>query len=186
MPPLTPIFSKAGNVYRSRGYHNFMNKRDFGRFYEENLDRIYRFVYFRVGRKHEVAEDLVSEIFMKALNHFEKYDPEVSKSAWLYTIARNHLANHFRDQHQDTDIEEVVFAIPGENGMETMEKREAEIIVEKALDTLMPEDRELVTMKHLEGYSYQEMSEILGRSPDALKVATHRAVQKMRQCLKTV
>ncbi len=163
-----------------------MNKRDFGQFYEQNVDRIYRFVYFRVGRKEEVAQDLVSEIFMKALNHFEKYDPEVSKSAWLYTIARNHLANHFRDRREEVDLDEVVFAIPSENGLETMEKREAEITVEKALDTLMPEDRQLVTMKHLEGYSYQEMSEILGRSADALKVATHRAVQKMRQTIKTV
>jgi len=157
-----------------------MDKRDFAQFYEENLDRIYRFVYFRVGKK-EMAEDLTSEIFIKALGHFHKYDPNQSKSAWLYTIARNHLANHYRDQKIEIDIEDAAFSFVSDRGEDKIERRDAQIEVEKALMRLEKGDRELVTMKHLEGYSYEEMSEILGRSADSLKVATHRAVQKMRQ-----
>jgi len=77
-----------------------MKKGSFEAFYNKNLDRIYRYVFFRVGRNRDVCEDLVSEIFMKALKHFEKYDPDISESAWIYRIAHNHLANHFRDTKQ--------------------------------------------------------------------------------------
>jgi RNA polymerase sigma-70 factor (ECF subfamily) len=163
-----------------------MQKTDFAQFYSENVDRVYRFVYFRVGRDHELAEDLVSEIFMKALKHFAKYDPEQSKSAWLYTIARNHLSNYYRDRKEEIDLEEISFAYIGEKGGIPIEKREAELEVEKALQHLEADDRRLVTMKHLEGYSYKDMAEILGRSADALKVATHRAVQKMKAAMASV
>lgn len=157
-----------------------MAKKEFKAFYEENVERIYRFVYFRVGRNHELAEDLVSEIFLKALTHFERYDEDRSKSAWIYTIARNHLANHYRDRKETVDIEDVTFSLPSEEGEETLQRRETGVEIAKALDSLAPDDRRLVTMKHLEGYSYADMGEILGRSADALKVATHRAVRKMR------
>lgn len=160
-----------------------MRKQDFAQFYEQNVDRVYRFVFFRVGRNKELAEDLVSEIFMKALAHFAKYDPTQSKSAWLYTIARNHLANYFRDRHEEVDIEDVAFAFVAERGEERVELRGVEVEVERALAGLALDDRRLVTMKHLEGYSYKDMAEILGRSADVLKVATHRAVQKMKQAM---
>ena len=158
-----------------------MEKRDFENFYHENLDRIYRYVFFRVGRNRDVAEDLVSEIFMKAFNSFDRYDPNVSKSAWIYRIAHNHLANHFRDHKQTVDLEDVMFVLEGENGAVSMERRGDQLRVEAAMGKLSKEDRQLVTMKHLEGYSYQEMAEILGRTPDALKVATHRTMKKLQQ-----
>lgn len=160
-----------------------MQKIDFSQFYAENIDRVYRFVFFRVGRNKELAEDLVSEIFMKALAHFGKYDPEQSKSAWLYTIARNHLANHFRDRHVEIDIEDLVLSPSHAREVQPLEQREAELEIERALGELSREDRQIVTMKHLEGYSYHEMAELLDRSADALKVATHRAVKKMKEII---
>ena len=76
-------------------------KSEFERFYRENIDRIHRYIFFRVGRNRDVAEDLVSEIFMKAHKAFDTFDEKVSKSAWIYRIAHNHLANHYRDQKQE-------------------------------------------------------------------------------------
>lgn len=153
---------------------------DFECFYKKNVDRIYRYVFFRVGRNTAVAEDLVSEIFMKAHRAFASYDPAVSRSAWIYRIAHNHLANHYRDRKQDVDLEDIApFAI-GERGEETMQRRETEIVIEKSLRALETEERRLVTMKYLEGYSYQEMSPIIGKSADTIKVATFRAMKKLK------
>jgi RNA polymerase sigma-70 factor (ECF subfamily) len=156
-------------------------KSDFSNFYQLNIDRIYRYVYFRVGKNKELTEDLVSEIFLKALKHFEKYDENRSKSAWLYTISRNHLANHFRDKKETIDIDEIAYSLTGIDGNKVIEKNEVILEVEKALATLSTKDCRLVTLKHLEGYSYLEMAEILNKSPESLKVATHRAVKKLKK-----
>lgn len=155
-------------------------KAKFERFYRENIDRIYRYVFFRVGRNTGVAEDLVSEIFMKAFGAFDRYDETVSRSAWIYRIAHNHLANYYRDRKETTNLEDIAAVAVGERGEETMQRRETEIYLEKALWALSPEDRRLVTMKYLEGYGYEDMAPILGKSADALKVATHRAMKKLK------
>ena len=97
-----------------------MNKRAFEKFYEANVDRIYRYVFFRVGQNQEIAQDLTSEIFIKALNAFERYDEKVSRSSWIYTIAHNHLANYYRDRKVASDIEDVAYCLEGENGKEPM------------------------------------------------------------------
>jgi RNA polymerase sigma-70 factor (ECF subfamily) len=127
-----------------------------------------------------VAEDLVSEIFMKAHRAYESFDEKVSKSAWIYRIAHNHLANHYRDRKQDVDLEDVALTLAGEDGNKTMERQETAVILQKALEQLNPEERRVVTMKYLEGYTYEEMAPILGKAADALKVATFRAMKKLK------
>ncbi|MDG1949270.1 MAG: RNA polymerase sigma factor [bacterium] len=157
-----------------------MDKRAFEHFYHANIDRIYRYVFFRVGRNEAVAEDLVSEIFMKALKNFHKYDEKISKSAWIYRIAHNHLANHYRDSKPQVDIDDVAYSLQGDDGREVMERVEDSMHLEEGLDQLSAEDRNLVTMKYLLGYSYKDMASALEKSSDALKVATHRAMKKLR------
>ncbi|MFA4845293.1 MAG: RNA polymerase sigma factor [Patescibacteria group bacterium] len=161
-----------------------MDRRSFSAFYKANLDRIYRYVFFRVGRNESVAQDLVSEIFIKALQNFEKYDEQISRSAWIYRIAHNHLANYFRDKKPQVDLDDVSFTLVGEDGRRSMENWEEHTKLESALQRLPHEDRRLVTLKYIEGYAYGEMADILGRTADALKVATHRAILKLRSILK--
>lgn len=158
-------------------------KRDFERFYRENIDRIYRYVFFRVGSNRELAEDLVSEIFLKAFNAFHSYDPSVSRSAWIYRIAHNHLANYFRDRKQEVDLDGIVLTAVGERGEETMLRQEAARTVATALQQLDKDDRRLVTMKYLEGYGYEDMAAIVGKSAGTLKVATHRAVKRLKESI---
>ena len=152
---------------------------EFSKFYKANIDRIYRFVFFRV-QDQETAEDLTSEIFMKALRSFDKYDVKKSKSAWLYAIARNHLINYYRDKKQTVDIDKIEFELVGEDGRETMERASRIDTLKKALNKLTGKEQQLVTMKHLEGYTYAEMADILGKSAGSLKVATHRAFAKLK------
>lgn len=156
-----------------------MSKRAFSQFYKANLDRIYRYVLFRVGRNQALAEDLVSEIFMKALKNFHKFDPNISQSAWIYRIARNHLANHFRDSKPEADIDDIAFVLAGDDGRETFAQTGDQIRLHEALDQLAPQERKLVTMKHLEGYSYKDMAAILEKSTASLKMATSRAMKKL-------
>lgn len=161
-----------------------MHKSDFKAFYETYLDRVYRYVFFRVGQNKAVAEDLSSEIFMSALKHFDSYDPTRSTSAWIMTITRNRLANHYRDTKQTVDVDAIAFQLPGEDGRVSFEEKETELALTAILDTLPPEDRKLIEMKYLLGYGYRDMAEMLGRSAGALKVETHRIMKKLKDLLK--
>jgi len=70
----------------------------FGQLYELYVDRIYNYVYYRVGNVHD-AEDLTSRTFYRALSHLDAYqDRGVPFSAWLYRIAHNLVANWHRDR----------------------------------------------------------------------------------------
>jgi len=158
-----------------------MNKRDFKRFYDKNYDRIYRFVFFRIGGDRDQAEDLVAEIFLKSLEKFHTYDPEKSNSAWLYTIAKNHLANYFRSKYF-RDVEPLDIEVWWQDQTWQMLDQEKDIkIFYKLLGELSNKEQKLVTLKYIEGYSYKEMSGMLGKSVQSLRVATHRAVGKLKK-----
>jgi RNA polymerase sigma-70 factor (ECF subfamily) len=82
-------------------------KKDFLAFYRAHVERIYKFVYFRVGSNKETAEDLVQDIFLKAYEAHDRYDPEKSLSAWIFTIARNTVINHYAKRKADVTLEEI-------------------------------------------------------------------------------
>lgn len=169
-------------------------KANFERFYNTNIDKIYRFVFFRVGQNKELAEDLVSEIFIKALKNFASYDENISHSAWIFTIAKNHLANHWRDNAKKGEvlIAETV-TVDEENGEIVGEEQWLSVAIFKQKETqakseiydmlakLNPSDQELVTLHYLSGYSYSEIAGLKGKSETAVKVAVHRAIKSMRK-----
>lgn len=160
-----------------------VNKSDFHTFYLDHIDRVYRFVFFRVGHNKQVAEDLTSEIFMKALKAYQKYDPKVSKNAWITTIARNHLANWYRDSKQHDDIDEIAFKLEGSNLETDMEEKSDADVLHKALAKLKPKERNLIELKHLQGYRFKEIGELLGKTAGAARVECHRAMEKLRKIM---
>jgi len=163
-----------------------MQKSDFKRFYHKHFDRVYRFVLFRVQMNREVAEDLTSEIFIKALEHFATYDPDRSQTAWIMTIARNRVMNHWRDQKHHADIDDLTFCLEGSDGVRDVQSRDDVRQVRQALRKLNEKDRQLIEMKHLLGYRYKEMQEVLDTKASTLRVETHRAVKKLKELLTTV
>jgi len=162
-----------------------MKKKYFEKFYSANMERIYRYVFFRVGQNHALTEDLVSEIFMKALKAFDRYDEKVSRSAWLYRIASNHLANYYRDNKKDIEIESVAYLMVDPAVNKEQGRQEAMMGLEKAMIELSTEERQLVTMKYIEGYTYVEIAEIRGKTLGAVKMATSRAMKKLKQYVQT-
>lgn len=156
---------------------------NFAKFYDKHVDSVYRFVYFRVGQKREVAEDLTSDVFMSALEAFDRFDPAKGEKSWIMTIARNKLINHWRDRKENTDIDDVAFSLIGENGTETAERREENGVLKEALDRLKPQERELVEKKYLLGYRYNEMAKAIGKQVGATRVETHRAMKKLKGLL---
>ena len=164
-----------------------MNKNQFEKFYQANLDKIFRFVFYRVNTDRELAEDLVSEIFMKALENFERYDDKISASAWLFTIAKNHLANYWRDRKSTVSLDLAQETEDGEVQVELAVVESSAAVsairldLDKYLDQMTAEEREIVTFHYLYGYSYAEIARIHNLTEGAVKVTAHRALKKVRK-----
>lgn len=165
-------------------------KRDFEKFYSENIDKVYRFVFFRCQDK-ALTEDLVSEIFLKVLEHFSEYDASKSKTAWLMAITKNHMANYWRDRKITLPIEiENEDEESGSNdalwlksALVEAEKQMNKSMVYDMLQKLKPEEAEIVTLHYLFGYSYSEIASMKQTTEGAVKVAAHRIVKKLHALL---
>ena len=158
-------------------------KKDFEQFYNNHIDKVYRFVYFRVNYDKELAQDLVSEIFMKAVEHFTDYDESRSYSAWIMTIAKNHLANYWRDMKLSSylpeDNESLSEGFWLKSAINLFKKEQGKQELEEVLGSLDTASREIVTFHYLLGYSYAEIAEMRGMTETAVKVAAHRAIKKL-------
>ncbi len=162
-----------------------MDKRHFQEFYTTNVKRVYRYLYFRVSCKKEIAEDLTQDVFVKALQAFESYDPNISQTSWILTIARNHLINQMEKTRTCVNLDDVENLLPDcQDAVERMALRADEKQLLQAIGELPAEDALLVRKKYLEGWQYDEIAEQVGKSPGTLRVQAHRALKALKKVLK--
>jgi len=158
----------------------------FGILYERYVDRIYNYIYHRVGNQHD-AEDLTARAFQRALYHIASYvDRGVPFSAWLYRIAHNLVANWYRDRSRRRDIPlddiELTAGRQGDPyGQAVLGEKVDE--VRKAVRQLSPDRQALVVLKHSEHMSNAEIASILGKTEGAIKSLYHRTLIALRQIL---
>lgn len=166
-------------------YAHHMDRNDFVSFYNKYVDKIYKYVFFRVGGSRELAEDLTQDIFTKALDAFDRYDPSISQSAWIYTIARNHIINHAQKQRPQMDMEdaesEISLAVDWVSAVELSYERGR---LTDALKELPDHEATLVRMKYLEGWKFADLEDVLGTSSGTLRVQATRILKKLRSILK--
>jgi len=159
-------------------------KQDFLDFYRANIERIYKFVYFRVGKQKELAEDLVQDIFVKVFEAFDRYDEKKSVSAWIFTIARNTVINHYAKKKADITLEEIeaepIISIDARIDEVT---RDDERRLYEALTKLDPEEARLIRMKHIEGWAYEDLADIFEKNPVTLRVQVSRGMKKLKKLL---
>lgn len=162
-----------------------MDKKHFVSFYDKHFRAIYKFVYFRVGGSRETAEDYTHDVFVKAFEAFERYDPKISGAAWIYTIARNHVINQAAKTRPQVDLEDVQDVLGDDRDWAaTMEIRHDEKRLLDAMCRLPKDEADLVRMKYLEGWKFEEIAEVLGRSSGALRVQAGRILKKLKALLK--
>jgi RNA polymerase sigma-70 factor (ECF subfamily) len=162
------------------------NKDAFGELYERYVDKIYRYIYYRVGNSED-AEDLTSRVFFRAMAHVEHYeDRGLPFQAWLYRIAHNLVANHHRDKERrkviplDEYIANQLFSSDPEH--KTVEKQESERL--KAVVHQLPEERQqLLLLKFVHHLSNAEIGEIMGKTEGAIKSLYHRTLLVLRDQL---
>lgn len=160
----------------------------FGELYERYVDRIYSYIYHRVGNSLD-AEDLTARTFQRALQHIARYvDRGAPFSAWLYRIAHNLVANWHRDQSRRKiiSLDDLVLTSPGRADPHRRAiVREDVEEVRRAVGQLSPDRQALLVLKHSEHLSNAEIAEILGRTEGAIKSLYRRTLISLRRILET-
>lgn len=159
----------------------------FGQLYERYVDRIYNYVYHRVGNHHD-AEDLTARTFYRALSHIGCYvDRGAPFSAWLYRIAHNLVANWHRDRARRKTIaldEAITVAGNQPSPHQQAETRERYEALRQAIRRLNPDRQQLLILKYGSGLSNAAIGQIMGRSEGAIKSLYHRTLLALQEELR--
>jgi RNA polymerase sigma-70 factor (ECF subfamily) len=132
-------------------------------------DGVYRFIVKNI-RHTEDAQDIVQSAFEKLWLNREQVLPEKAKS-YLFTVAYHQMIDHIRKSNKMPLTEDV--AIP--HHQTTQQHSELKQVLMHAVNELNPTQKSLVLLKDYEGYSYQEIGEIMNLSESQVKVYLHRA-----------
>ncbi len=162
----------------------------FGLIYDRYVDTVFRFVYFRVGNR-QLAEDLTSDTFLRALKRIGSFTWQGRDlGAWLVTIARNLVADHFKSGRYRLEVTtgDVLDADREDRGPEgSPEAAVVEHITNVALLTavtrLNPEQQECIVLRFLQGLSVAETARAMGKNEGAIKALQYRAVRALARLL---
>ena len=154
--------------------------------YQENLKKIYNYIYYRTGNCHD-AEDLTARVFQRALNHISKYKKtNVPFSAWLYRIAHNLVANWHRDNNRRKEVpleEQTELRIKQEIPEREIEDHQEIEFLLKAIHRLSHDRQMVLILKYVEDLSNKEIGDIMRKSEGAIKSLYHRTLLELRDCL---
>ena len=155
---------------------------EFGELYARYAGPIEAFILPRVDRNEAVAQDLTSQVFSRAFSALPSFQPGLFR-AWLYSIARNAVIDHYRRQRVAVPIEVAADIAADEPGLDDQAvAADARRRLHAALARLVPTQRRIVELR-LHGLTGSEIAERLQLHPDAVKSAQYRAFAKLRVIL---
>lgn len=160
-----------------------MKYAEFESYYDQYKHKIYSYLYYRSGKNRERAEDLTSEVFMKALEKFHTYKKDSSFQSWIYAVAHNHLVDFFRKNKQATvDLEDVDNLLVSNADTKSMlRKRVATEQVMEMIDILSDKEREMLLLRYQQELSMKDIAEIVDEQDTNVRVTIHRALAKLKK-----
>lgn len=171
--------------------YKIVTKKDaeaFGILYNTYIERIYRFVYFKLGSKEE-AEDATNDIFLRTWNYLinTPHKRVQSLSGLLYGIARNVVIDIYRDRAKKQlvhiPVEELEAIQSEETILKNLEMSQNVSLVEKQLRLLKQEYQEVLLLHYIEELTIHEIAQMLGKKPLNVRVLLHRAIKKLKTLL---
>ncbi len=150
-------------------------------FYQQNLGVIYRFVYSKIGNREE-AEDITSQIFMKAVHGIDSGRGQEAMQKWLFQVARTTIADYWRARYRfaTSSLEELLDAGwegPAESERAVWYSRPSER-VQRILEALPEHYRQVLTCRFLFSLSVKETALSMGLSEANVKVLQFRALKR--------
>ena len=157
--------------------------------FEEIVKRYQRRVYgiaLRIVRRHEVADDVAQEAFMRAHQALSTFDLTRPFGPWIGRIASNLAINHVRaPQAREEPLPEghAETPAPGMGALDLVLEREAREVLERALAELSAEQRAVFALRTFEELSYREIAESLHISIGTVMSRLSRARERLREAL---
>lgn len=164
-----------------------MSEQDFLQCFDSHNPLVYSYIFFRTGRRVEVAEDLAQDVFIKAWQARASYDSEKAQvKTWLMRIARNLVIDYYRkQQYRRTEDLNHAEEILDENEELRIEKEILKEDLIKFIDSMNEYDAELLHLRFVNELELEEIAEIIEKNVNATKTAIHRALQKLKLIVNT-
>ncbi len=149
--------------------------------YDRHYEPVFRYLYNR-SQDTELAADLCAQVFLKALQRLGDYTFQgVPFSAWLFRIAANEVAQHFRQAQKARIVsmeEGGLHTLTDEVAEDNSEAQRAALL--QAMQTLKESELALIEMRFFEQRSFREIADILGITESNAKVKTYRILERMK------
>ena len=150
--------------------------------------KVFHISYKFTGR-HDDAEDLTQEIFLKVFKSLEKFNRDADFSTWLSSVARNFCIDHYRASKREKEVlveDLVAFDLaPASSGNphRALEDRDRRSFLRRGLDSLPEKLREAVVLRDLQGLSYNEMAGRLHLPEGTVKSRINRGREELARLL---
>ena len=148
--------------------------------YRRYLDRIYRYLYARVGN-HAEAEDLTSQVFLSLIEGLPHYRNQGHFAAWLFSIARRKAADYYRQRKAQVSMDEAFNLASSAGGplAQAIQADERERLG-KLIAGLPEDERELLRLRFAAALSFDEIAAACGRRPSAVKMSLYRLLERIQ------
>lgn len=173
-----------------------MNQQEFAEFYDQNIDRVFRFVFLRVDTT-ETAQDLTAGCFLKLWQRFyhtadapeRKKEKIVNPTAFLFRIARNQIVDFYRQKSKKPVSLEQVGEIADFQTVAPSFIQKIELDLEmqrikKVLQNIKPVYADVIIWHYMDDLSHREIAQILNKKEGTVRVLLHRAMDSLREQMK--
>ena len=159
------------------------DKDAFSQVYDEYSSHIYRYIYFKVSDQ-QMAEDLTGNTFLKCWEYISDNKKKVENiRAFLYSLAHNTVIDYYRTRKDTTDLSAVENA-PDKSETSIEKQISINQDTQKLIELLaeIPDEyNDIITLHYIEQYSIREISEILGKKENNIRVLLHRALKALKE-----
>ena len=155
---------------------------------QEHAPALFRYAYYQL-QDRGLAEDVVSEVMARMIERIDGFVlKEAPFQAWLFSIARNLVADHYRksERRPQVSLEKWLLDNPADEpgtqdrSIASLGERDE---MQAALFTLTEEQRQVVLLHVVEGWDLPEVAKMLGRSLPSVKSLQYRGVQALRRVM---
>lgn len=156
------------------------NSEAFAQLYDAYLERVYRYIYFRVS-DDDTTEDLTSQVFLKAWESLDRY--KVSSSpyiAWLYTIARNLVIDYYRTKKESLPLDDAMSVTSEDQPpVEAVEIRLDLETLRDEFQSLTEDQQQVLILKFIDGLPNENIAKMMNRKEGAIRALQMRALQTL-------
>ncbi|MFA5386751.1 MAG: RNA polymerase sigma factor [Candidatus Paceibacterota bacterium] len=172
-----------------------MDRNEFSKFYDQNIDKVFRFIYLRVDSS-ETAQDLTSLVFLKFWQNISLRNDLQKKSkktisnprAFLFQIARNQIIDFYRQKNKNPLSLDGLGELADFKSLKPVFEEMIELNMEmerikKALKAINPLYADVIIWRYVEDLSNQEIAQILKKREGNVRVLLHRALEALKEQL---